>query len=102
MNEVRETLVDVTGDSMADELAANADAWSFTNLAPRLTGRRLLILYSEDFAKPYSLTLIEAMRKVPGSRAVSAYTPTDHDWSDARISLETQVLTWLASLPAGR
>jgi pimeloyl-ACP methyl ester carboxylesterase len=102
MNEVRETLVDVTGDSMADELAANADAWSFTSLAPRLAGRRLLILYSEDFAKPYSLTLIEAMKKIPGSLAVSAYTPTDHDWSDARISLETQVLTWLASLPAGR
>ncbi len=102
MNGVRETLVDVTGDSMADELAANADAWSFKTLAPRLAGRRLLILYSEDFAKHYSLTLIEAMKQVPGSRAVSAYTPTDHDWSDARISLETQVLNWLASLPASR
>jgi len=42
------------------------------------------------------------MKKVPGSLAVSAYTPTDHDWSDARISLETQVLTWLVSLPASR
>jgi len=102
MNEVRETLVDVTGDSMADELAANADTWHFKTLAPHLAHRRLLILYSEDFAKHYTLTLIEAMKKVPGSLAVSAYTPTDHDWSDARISLETQVLTWLVSLPASR
>lgn len=102
MNEVRETLVDVTGDSMADELAANADRWTFTSLAPRLAQRRLLILYSEDFAKNYSVTLIEAMKKVPGSLATSAYTPTDHDWSDARISLETQVLTWLSSFTAAR
>lgn len=102
MNEVRETLVDVTGDSMADELAANANRWTFTSLAPRLAHRRLLILYSEDFAKSYSVTLIEAMKRVPGSLVTSAYTPTDHDWSDARISLETQVLTWLSSLTAPR
>lgn len=102
MDEVRETLVDVTGDTMADELAANADAWSFKILAPRLADRRLLILYSEDFAKRYSVTLIDAMKKVPSSQAASAYTPTDHDWSDARISLEAQVLNWLGSLPVGR
>src|SRR4029453_3655279 len=73
MNEARETLIDVTGDSMADELAANADKWTFMSLAPRLANRRLLILYSEDFAKHYSETLIEAMKKVPGSLARSAY-----------------------------
>ncbi|MGR4866898.1 alpha/beta hydrolase family protein [Caulobacter sp. LARHSG274] len=100
MNEVRETLVGVTGDTMADELAAHADAWSFLTLAPRLAGRRLLVLYSEDFAKKYSLPLISAMESVPGSKTRSAYTPTDHSWSDARISLQAQIVDWLATLPA--
>jgi pimeloyl-ACP methyl ester carboxylesterase len=95
MNAARETLVDVTGDSMADELTAHADAWSFSTLAPRLAGRRLMILYSEDFAKKYATTLINAMKAVPGSRTESAYTVTDHYWSDARISLESQVIEWL-------
>jgi pimeloyl-ACP methyl ester carboxylesterase len=101
MNANRESLAGVTGESMADELIAHADAWSFQSLAPRLAARRLLVLYSDDFVKAHSVALLSELKSVPAGRIQSAYTPTDHSWSDARISLEAQAVNWLATLPAG-
>jgi len=95
MNNNRESLAGVTGDSMADELAAHADQWSLVGIAPRLTDRPFLVLYSEDFVKDDSVALIAAIDKLPKHRMRSAYTATDHSWSDARIALETQVIDWL-------
>jgi len=97
MNDNRESLARVTGDSMADELANHAEAWSLIGIAPRLADRQLLVLYSEDFVKADSVSLIAAINKLPKSKMTSAYVPTDHSWSDARIALETQVIDWLAA-----
>ncbi len=102
MNEDRETLVDATGDNMADELAAHGAQWSFAAIAPQLVNRRLLVLYSNDFVKAHSVGLINAVQKAGGKLIDTGYADTDHSWNDHRIELQVRVLNWLAALPGAK
>jgi acetyl esterase/lipase len=98
MNDNRETLAGVTGESMADELAQHGSEWSFSTLAPQLVDRRLLILYSNDFVKSHALELLKDIQAAGGKKVRSNYVVTDHSWSDHRIALESLVINWLQSL----
>lgn len=100
MDQNRESLAGVTGDSMADELASNADAWSFAAAAPKLVDRKLLVLYSDDFVKQHSVDLIAAVQAAGGRKVESFHAPTDHSWSDKRILLESVTINWLNGLLA--
>jgi hypothetical protein len=102
MNDNRETLAGVTGDSMTDELIAHGTEWSLSVLAPKLMHRRLLVLYSQDFAKGDSIALLAAIKADGGTTVTETYVATDHQWSDHRIALESLVINWLHSLPAQR
>jgi hypothetical protein len=53
MNDNRESLAGVTGESMADEVKEHGEAWSFKTLAPELVHRKLLVLYSNDFVSGF-------------------------------------------------
>ena len=99
MNDNRESLAGVTGESMADELMAHGKDWSFKTLAPQLIHRKLLVLYSNDFVKADSLELIKDVRASGGTTIAEKYVVTDHSWSDHRIALESLVINWLGSLP---
>jgi len=98
MNDNRETLAGVTGDSMADELAQHSNEWSFSTVAPQLVNRRVLVLYGNDFVKPDALELIKDIKAAGGKMLSSEYVVTDHSWSDHRIALESLVINWLQSL----
>jgi pimeloyl-ACP methyl ester carboxylesterase len=100
MNDNRESLAGVTGDSMTDEIIAHGKEWSFSALAPKLTNRRLLVLYSDDFVKSDSIALIAAIKAAGGTTVVEEHVPTDHSWSDHRIALESLIVNWLQGLPA--
>jgi hypothetical protein len=99
MNDNRESLAGVTGDSMADELKGHGTDWSFKALAPRLIHRNLLVLYSNDFVKADSLELIKDVKEAGGTTIAEKYVVTDHSWSDHRIALESLVVNWLGTLP---
>lgn len=99
MEENKETLAGVTAENMADELIAHSSEWSFKTLAPSLVGTRLYVLYSKDFVQSNSETLIDAVKANGGKLLKSAFVPTDHSWSDKRITLESLVVTWLEGLP---
>lgn len=99
MNDNRESLAGVTGESMTDELMAHGKDWSFKTLAPELIHRRLLVLYSNDFVKADSLELIKDVKAAGGTTIAEKYVVTDHSWSDHRIALESLVINWLGSLP---
>jgi pimeloyl-ACP methyl ester carboxylesterase len=100
MNDNRESLAGVTGESMADELVSHAQEWSFSTLAPGLVHRQLFVLYSNDFLKPDSIRLVDDIKIAGGTTCTSDYVDTDHSWSDHRIALESLVINWLRSLPA--
>lgn len=99
MNDNRESLAGVTGESMADELMAHGKDWSFKTLAPELVHRKLLVLYSNDFVKTDSQALIKDVKAAGGTTIAEKYVVTDHSWSDHRIALESLVIDWLESLP---
>jgi pimeloyl-ACP methyl ester carboxylesterase len=98
----REGLAGVTAESMADEVIAHRQELSFATLAPKLVHKRLLVLYSDDFVAAESMALIAAVKAAGGggTELQSAHAPTDHNWSDHRIALESLVINWLQSLPA--
>ncbi len=98
MNDNRESLAGVTGESMADELAGHAKDWSFKTLAPELVHRNLLVLYSNDFVKADSVELIKDVKAAGGTTIAEHYVDTDHSWSDHRIALESLVINWLETL----
>lgn len=102
MNDNRESLAGVTGESMADEVIAHGRDWSFKTLAPGLVHRKLFVLYSNDFVKADSLELIKDVRAAGGTTIAGEYVVTDHSWSDHRIALESLVINWLGSLPGPR
>lgn len=93
-----ETLV-TTPEAMADELAANAAAFSALKAAPGLAKLPLLLLTSDDGLRGQSEALFKAVQAAGGTKAVIAHFATDHSWSDRRIALQTAVLSWLAILP---
>jgi acetyl esterase/lipase len=102
MNDNRESLAGVTGESMADELKEHGEDWSFKTLAPELVHRNLLVLYSNDFVKADSLELIKDVKAAGGTTIAEKYVVTDHSWSDHRIALESLVVHWLGTLPGNR
>jgi acetyl esterase/lipase len=102
MNDNRESLAGVTGESMADELKEHGKDWSFRALAPELIHRNLLVLYSNDFVKAASLELIKDVKAAGGTTIAEKYVVTDHSWSDHRIALESLVINWLQTLPGPR
>jgi uncharacterized protein len=99
MNDNRESLAGVTGESMADEVKEHGKDWSFKTLAPQLIHRNLLVLYSNDFVKADSLQLIKDVKAAGGTTIAEKYVVTDHSWSDHRIALESLVIHWLGTLP---
>ncbi len=44
--------------------------------------------------------LVGQVRADGDSHVTAVHVATDHSWSDARIRLETEVISWLATLPA--
>ncbi|MCG2586738.1 S9 family peptidase [Massilia sp. TS11] len=101
MNDNREALAGVSGESMTEELSAHAAEWSFDSVAPKLTAARFLILYSADFVEQDSVQLAAAIRRAGGGAQLAVTrVPTDHSWSDRRIELAALVVHWLRKLPA--
>jgi pimeloyl-ACP methyl ester carboxylesterase len=93
-----ESLAGVTAQSMADEAAANAKAFSIGTAAPGLAKLPLLVITSDDGLAPAAAALVKAIEGQGGKNVKTAHFATDHSYSDHRIALESEVLRWLAGL----
>ncbi len=100
-SENSETLAGTSPEIMADELIAGRTGFDFMQAAPGLALHPLLVLSSDDGLAPQTDALIAAVRKAGGTRITAVHAATDHGWSDHRIFLEAQVITWLDSLLKG-
>ncbi|MDE1146836.1 MAG: alpha/beta hydrolase [Azospirillaceae bacterium] len=98
MADNRETLEGVTPDSMAQEVAKNADAFATPALAPDLTATPLLALTSDDGLASHTDALVASIRAHGGTKVTTAHAATDHGWSDHRVALEAAVINWLQGL----
>lgn len=93
-----ESLAGVTAASMAAELIANAKAFHMENAAAGLTQTPLLALTADDGLAPATDALVRAIRAKGGNKITAVHVATDHSWSDRRIRLESEVITWLNGL----
>jgi len=93
-----ESLNGVTADSMADEIIANAKAFSLNNTVDGLAQLPLLVLSADDGLAPGTDALVKAIVAKGGQKVTSIHVATDHSWSDRRIYLESTIINWLAEL----
>jgi pimeloyl-ACP methyl ester carboxylesterase len=93
-----ESLAGVTPQTMADEITANANAFSIGNAVPGLAKLPLLVITSDDGLAPEVAALVKAIEARGGKSVKTVHFATDHSYSDHRIALESEVLQWLAGL----
>ncbi|HJT16719.1 MAG TPA: alpha/beta fold hydrolase [Thermoanaerobaculia bacterium] len=98
MRDNMESLANVTAESMADELIANAKAFDWSSAVPGLAKAPLLVLTADDGLAPQDNALADAVKKAGDSRVTVVHAATDHSWSDRRIELESDVIRWLEQL----
>lgn len=93
-----ESLAGVTAESMADEVIANARAFSLDNAVEGLVPVPLLVLSADDGLAPTADKLVKAIGARGGQKVTLIHVATDHGWSDHRIFLEATIINWLAAL----
>jgi uncharacterized protein len=92
-----ETLVDVTADSMVDELVAHAKEFVVAGTAAGLAQIPVLAITANDHLAMQADALVAEI-KSKGGKATTIHMDTDHSYSDHRIALENAVITWLSGL----
>ena len=97
MADNKETLA-ATPESMADEIIANAKAFSFDTTVDGLVPVPLLVLSADDGLAPGTDKLAKEIAAKGGTKVTSVHAETDHSWSDHRIYLESTIINWLAGL----
>lgn len=93
-------LHNLTGAKLASEAAENAEDFDTRNLAPRLSGKSvLLIAASEDKAVPPEVQsrVVTAYEKNPDIKLKAEVIPGDHSFSVSRIRLQRLVIDWMNS-----
>jgi uncharacterized protein len=93
-----ESLAGTTPEAMTEEAVVHADALDFMGSAAPLARKPLLVLSSDDGLAPMTDALVASVRKAGGKHVTAIHVATDHSWSDRRIRLQTEILTWLAKL----
>jgi uncharacterized protein len=93
-----ESLTGVTAESMASDLVAHAGEFNFNTLADGLIDTPLLVLTSNDDNVDGDHALVSSIRSKGGHQATETHVATDHVWSDRRIELAADVITWLRRL----
>jgi len=93
-----ESLNGATAESMAAELRDNAAAFRLENAAAGLAQIPLLALTADDGLAPDATALVKAIEAKGGHQAAVKHFVTDHSFSDHRIALESEIITWLGGL----
>ncbi|MDI2125755.1 alpha/beta hydrolase family protein [Yinghuangia seranimata] len=91
-------LAGTSSKALVDEMAANADAWGLTTLAPMLADRPVLLLAGErDTVAPpaaHFAPLVEAYGAQVKALEHRLF-PTDHAFADHRVALARTLLAFL-------
>lgn len=94
-----EALAGVTPQSMAEQLAGRAAGLTLPKSAHGLAKLPLLVISSDDGLAPGTDALVAQVRAEGGTKVSAVHIATDHSYSDKRIRLESEVITWLQALP---
>jgi len=92
-------LAGTTADELMAEAEQNASKWNFSDYAPAMKDRPVLILDSDDGLAPVDQAMAAALRKAGDAQVTEIHMTTDHGYADHRITLEAAVVSWLQNLP---
>jgi pimeloyl-ACP methyl ester carboxylesterase len=91
-------LAGTSAATIADEIAANADAWTLLSWAPELARAPLIVIGASRGVGATNHAIAVAVAK--GGGVVTDVTmETDHGFSDHRIALTSAIVGWLQALP---
>lgn len=88
--------LNVTAEGMAQQITGLGER-SFAAAAPGMTKMPVLVLTSDDGLAPQAESLVLDLKR-RGGRVKVVHADTDHSWNSARIRLQAEIVTWLASL----
>jgi pimeloyl-ACP methyl ester carboxylesterase len=92
------SLVGATAESLADEVEHSPANWDLRTLAPRLVKQRVFLVWADRGIAEPNQALAKALEKEGASKLSTAHLPSDHAFSDHRIALSRAVVAWLQSL----
>ena len=93
-------LAGTTTEELMAEGKQNASKWDFSDYAPAMKDRPVLILDSDDGLADVDQAMAAALRKAGDAQVTETHMATDHGYNDHRIALEAAVVSWLESLTA--
>jgi pimeloyl-ACP methyl ester carboxylesterase len=88
-------LAGTSPDMLAEEAGDRAEEWRLDAFAPALAPRPLLLVTSDDGFSAGSDALAGAVERTGSQSLRRTHFRTDHSYSDHRIALQIEVLTWL-------
>lgn len=91
----------VTADTLIDDVAAHRKEWNDVDYAASLKDRPVLVITSDDGLAPDGNGFVAALKSAGSTKVSTIHLPTDHSYSDQRITLQSIILNWMHdSLPA--
>lgn len=94
-------LAGTSPNMLAEEAGGRANEWRLDVFAPALAERPLLLVTSDDGFSAGSNALARAVEKSGSGSLRLAHFHTDHSYSDHRIALQVEVLSWLDAFSDG-
>jgi len=92
------SLVGATAESLADEVVNSPSGWDLRTLAPQLARRPIFLMWADRGIAEQNQALAKSLEQAGASRLTTAHLPSDHAFSDHRIALSRAVVAWLQSL----
>ena len=89
------SFTNMTFESMAGEILANAEAWDWSRNAGEMAGRPVLVIDSQDGLAPKGDAVVAAVIGSGGPVPTRLKFESDHSYNNHRIALASAVIAWL-------
>lgn len=99
LNEDAQALACKDGEALYDEAERHAN-WNLVDYAGTWRGRPVLVITSNDLFVHQGMNVAQACRITQHADLTDIHIDTDHMYSDRRIALQTEILSWLQRIDA--
>jgi pimeloyl-ACP methyl ester carboxylesterase len=89
------SLVGATAESLADEIEHSPKTWDLRTLAPKFAGLPVFVIWADRGLAEQNEALAKSLAQAGASQLTTAHLPSDHAFSDHRIALSRAVVAWL-------
>jgi len=99
LNEDAQALACKDGETLYDEAERHAN-WNLVDYAETWRGRPVLVVTSNDLFVHQGMNVAQACRVTQHVDLTDIHIDTDHMYSDRRIALQMEILSWLQRVDA--